>query len=239
VHEDPYTSPDFSSAALITIDTQRDVLDGGALEIPGTSAVLPQMSVLLSCFRGLRAPIVHIVRLYRPDGSNADLCRRGMLERGAPILHPGVEGTQLAEELLPEARVRLDDELLLTGGVQALGSREVVIYKPRWGAFYCTPLEEHLREREVNTLVFCGCNFPNCPRTSIYEASERDYRVVVASDAVSGLYERGERELEKIGVRLMSSDELVESMRATHPGVGLGGVAAAAPPSAPPPARHR
>jgi hypothetical protein len=27
--------PDFAAAALITIDTQRDVLDGGPLEIPG------------------------------------------------------------------------------------------------------------------------------------------------------------------------------------------------------------
>src|SRR3989440_7645341 len=91
-----YTEPDFAAAALITIDTQRDVLDGGALEIPGTSAILPQMIVLLGCFRELGAPIVHILRLYRPDGSNADLCRRSMLERGAPVLHPGVDGTQLA-----------------------------------------------------------------------------------------------------------------------------------------------
>src|SRR5205823_1904186 len=204
------------------IDTQRDVLDGGALEIPGTTAVLPQMSILLSAFRELRAPIVHIVRLYRPDGSNADLCRRSMLERGAPILHPGVDGTQLAEELLPEAGARLDDELLLAGGVQPLGSCEAAIYKPRWGAFYRTPLEEHLREREVTTLLFCGCNFPNCPRTSIYEASERDFRVVVAADAVSGLYERGERELENIGVRLMSSDDLVAAMRGAHSGLGMG-----------------
>ena len=240
MREDPYTTPNFLAAALVTIDTQRDVLDGGALEIPGTSAVLPQMRLLLSCFRELAAPIVHIVRLYRPDGSNADLCRRNMLERGAPILHPGLDGTQLAEELLPETSARLDDELLLAGGVQPLSTSEAVIYKPRWGAFYRTPLEEHLRERKVTTLVFCGCNFPNCPRTSIYEASERDYRVVVAADAVSGLYERGERELENIGVRLMSSDDLVESMRAAHPGVGVRDVAAAAPlPAAPARARRR
>ena len=239
MHEDPYTTPDFSAAALITIDTQRDVLDGGALEIPGTSAVLPQMRLLLSCFRELGAPIVHIVRMYSPDGSNADLCRRGMLERGAPILHPGVDGTQLAEELMPEAGARLDDELLLAGDVQPLGSGEAAIYKPRWGAFYRTPLEQHLRERKVTTLVFCGCNFPNCPRTSIYEASERDFQVVVAADAVSGLYERGERELESIGVRLMSSDDLVEAMRGAHRGVGMRGVAAGAPSPAPAPAQAR
>ena len=29
---DPYTSADFSSVALLTIDVQRDVLDGGATE---------------------------------------------------------------------------------------------------------------------------------------------------------------------------------------------------------------
>ena len=57
-------------------------------------------------------------------------------------------------------------------------------------------------------MVFCGCNFPNCPRTSIYEASERDFRVVLVRDAVSGLYERGERELTNIGVHLMSASEV-------------------------------
>ena len=65
--EDAYTAPDFAAAALITIDTQRDVLDGGALEIAGTSAALPQMSALLRGFRAARAPIVHVVRLYAPD----------------------------------------------------------------------------------------------------------------------------------------------------------------------------
>ena len=44
----PYTSPDFSSAALITIDTQRDMLDGQRFEIPGTSAVLPMMRALVA-----------------------------------------------------------------------------------------------------------------------------------------------------------------------------------------------
>ena len=61
----------------------------------------------------------------------------------------------------------------------------------------------------VGSLVFCGCNFPNCPRTSIYEASERDFRIVLARDAISGLYERGEKELIAIGVHLMSSTEVV------------------------------
>jgi nicotinamidase-related amidase len=211
---DPYTAPDFASAALITIDTQRDVLDGGPLEVPGTSAVLERMSVLVDAFRDADRPIVHVVRLYEPDGSNVDLCRRGAVEHGKRILVPGGPGAQLAAELLPEADLTLDTELLLAGGLQILGRREVAMYKPRWGAFYRTPLEDHLRELGVSTLGFCGCNFPNCPRTSIYEASERDFRVVVAGDAISGLYERGERELTNIGVHLTSTAVLTDALAA-------------------------
>ncbi|HEV3323719.1 MAG TPA: isochorismatase family cysteine hydrolase [Solirubrobacteraceae bacterium] len=205
---DPYTDPDFATAALVTIDTQRDVLDGGPLEIAGTSAALAPMQGLAQAFREAGRPIVHIVRLYEPDGSNVDLCRRRAVQDGARILATGAPGSELAVELAPAPDLTLDGPLLLAGGVQRLGPREAAIYKPRWGAFYRTPLEDHLREHGVTTIVFCGCNFPNCPRTSIYEASERDFRVVLARDAISGLYERGERELAQIGVRLMSATEV-------------------------------
>ena len=65
---DRYTAPDFAASVLVTIDTQRDVLDGGALEVAGTSAVLPQLRVLVNAFRAAHRPIVHVVRLYEPDG---------------------------------------------------------------------------------------------------------------------------------------------------------------------------
>jgi nicotinamidase-related amidase len=214
MHGDPHTAPDFASSALITIDTQRDVLDGQPLEVPGTSAALPAMQRLLDGYRSAGRPIVHIARLYRRDGSNVDLCRRRLVEEGAAMLAPGSDGSQLAAGILRDSSTRLDPDLLLSGGVQELGPVEVVIYKPRWGAFYDTALETHLHDQGTSTVVFCGCNFPNCPRTSIYEASERDFRVVVASDALSGLYERGERELSAIGVALMSSAEILDSLRA-------------------------
>ena len=69
-----------------------------------------------------------------------------------------------------------------------------------------TRLEEHLRSLSTSTLVFAGCNFPNCPRTSIYEASERDFRVVAVEDAISGLDERGRTELEAIGARVVRTE---------------------------------
>jgi nicotinamidase-related amidase len=209
---DPYTAPDFASVALITIDTQRDVLDGAPLEIPGTSAVLPKMRELLDGFRDAVLPIVHVVRLYRPDGSNVDLCRRSAVERGAGLLTPGGPGSQLADKLMLTTTAKLDHELLLAGDLQMLGVNEVAIYKPRWGAFFQTPLEDHLHELGVSTVVFSGCNFPNCPRTSIYEASERDFRVVVVRDAVSGIYDRGLGELHRIGVQIMTTTEIIERL---------------------------
>jgi nicotinamidase-related amidase len=65
---------------------------------------------------------------------------------------------------------------------------------------------------DVNTVAVCGCNFPNCPRATIYEASERDFRVAVVTDATSGLYERGLRELENIGVEPVSVDGVSEKL---------------------------
>jgi len=210
-------APDFASVALVTIDTQRDTLDGQPFEVPGTSAALPEMRRLAAAFRAAGRPIVHVVRLYRPDGSNVDLCRRRAVADGARLVLAGSPGAELASDLVPASAPRLDTELLLAGGIQRVGPGEAIIYKPRWGAFFQTPLEAHLRALGVSTLVFAGCNFPNCPRTSIYEASERDFRLVLVEDAVSGLYERGKDELRGIGVALMNAAELTASLLSSPP----------------------
>ncbi len=207
-----YTEPEWSKSALITIDTQCDTLDGQPFEVPGTSAILPRIEALLNIYRKADMPIIHIVRIYKEDGSNVDLCRRDLIEGGTKFMLAGSPGSQLAPELLPRGGIELDTELLLSGGIQRLNPNEVVIYKPRWGAFYNTPLEQYLRELGISTLVFSGCNFPNCPRTSIYEASERDFRVVLVEDAISGLYEQGRRELCNIGVELFTVNQVIDAV---------------------------
>jgi len=83
-----------------------------------------------------------------------------------------------------------------------------MIFKPRWGAFYETPLEDHLRALGVNTITFVGCNFPNCPRTSVYEASERDFRISFVRDACSQVYDQGLVELGNIGVNIVDVEEI-------------------------------
>lgn len=202
-----------ASVALITIDTQRDTLDGGPLEIAGTSAVLPNIAALCQAFRDARRPIIHVVRLYLADGSNAEPCRQALVRGPTAVLRPGTPGRSLGPGLLPPDGPELDDDLLLGGGVQELGNNEVAIYKPRWGAFFQTPLESYLQGLGVDSLLFAGCNFPNCPRTSIYEASERDLHVAIAEDALSGLYARGRDEMRDIGVGVLRTATLVDMLQ--------------------------
>lgn len=203
------TTPCSPVSALIVIDVQNDfVLPGAPGEISGTAAAVPNIARLLHAFRAAKRPIAHMVRLYKPDGSNADLCRQDQIAAGARIVTPGTPGSQIVSDLLP-TEIALDAPTLLNGHPQWVGADEWIFYKPRWGAFYETSLQSMLRDWPVNTLVFCGCNFPNCPRTSIYEASERDYRVVLVDDATSGVYDRGRRELEAIGVSIQSTDQCV------------------------------
>jgi nicotinamidase-related amidase len=208
-----YTEPQLPKSALLTIDTQCDfVLPGATAEIPGSNDIILNMTSLLSAYRQYDLPIIHIVRLYMPDGSNVDLCRKGTVEDGMRIVAPNTAGAELVADIKPNPDVKLDTDLLLKSEIQRWGTKEFVIYKSRWGAFYRTPLDNHLRDSGVNTLVICGCNFPNCPRTTIYEASERDYKVVLVEDAVSGIYEKGKEELRHIGVRIWSTNRLLEKI---------------------------
>ncbi len=206
-----YTRPDWQRSVLLTIDVQEDFSRPGApAYVSGTDKILSPLAKLVRHYRSRGLPVIHIIRLYRTDGSNVDLCRREIIEQGSPIVAPGSEGAKLVRELTPDRSPTLDHERLLDGSAQQIGDQEWVLYKPRWGAFYQTALEEMMDELEVHTVVVAGCNFPNCPRATIYEASERDFRIVLARDVVSGLYERAEEELERIDVTLLDANEIRE-----------------------------
>ena len=208
---DEYIRPHADRAALITIDVQNDfTLPDAPAEIDGTYDAVPQIQRLVETFRSENAPVIHVTRLYKENGSNVDQCRKQTIESGEEIVRPGTDGAELVDELKPVSDTRLDADQLLSGDFQQVGSQEWVMYKPRWSAFYRTDLNEFLDERSIDTLVFCGCNFPNCPRTTVYEASERDYRIVLVADATSGTYDRGLNELSNIGVAVKDTSETIE-----------------------------
>lgn len=204
---DPHLEPHWDSAALITIDMQRDFLSDGAFGLAGTTEILPNLGKLTDAFRATEQTIVHVVRLYPADGQDVDRVRRTLIQSGAEFTRPGTPGRLLAPGLAPVDD--LDDATLLSGKPQRLGPGEYALYKPRWGAFYRTRLDELLAEHGVDTLVFAGCNLPNCPRASIIEAHERDYRVVLVTDAVSQASDQGFREIAGLGTVLCTTAEAV------------------------------
>lgn len=212
---DRYTEPQWARSALLTIDVQRDfVRPNKWLMVDGATGPIEVMERLAQAFRSARLPIVHVVRFYLPDGSNVDTCRRAMIEDGARLAVPDTEGALVVPELLPSPEVRFDGAALLRGEFLSVGQNEWVMYKSRWSAFFHTGLAEHLSKLGVTTIVVCGLNFPNCPRSTMYEATALDFRVVAVKDGISGAYERGFQELEGIGVSVATAGECVQMVKA-------------------------
>lgn len=201
-----YCVPEKGKAALLCISAQRDfVAPGSPVRACGSHSALPNMSALVDCFRRHNAPIYHSVRLYKPDGSNVDACRRQAVEEGLRILMPGTLGAELIDEVKPSKEVRLDPELLFSGDFQEIGPNEFVHYRPRWGAFHDTELENRLRDQKITTLVICGFSFSTGGRASVYEASARDFRIVLVPDALCNATEEAVQELGRIGIYLMDT----------------------------------
>ena len=209
-----YLAPERERVALITIDAQRDfVVPNSPAFVGGAPGTVPAMRRLVDAFRDAGAPIVHAVRLYRCNGSNVDLCHRAAIEAGQRIVMPGTSGAELIDDLKPSLGQRLEPELLLDGKLQEIGHREWLCYKPRLSAFFQTPLEDHLKSLGITTIVICGTDFPTSPRSTVYAASNRDFRIVLATDAISGGTDAGLDELAQIGVYLMGSEQLLNWLK--------------------------
>ena len=206
-----YTAPHWQRSALLIIDVQNDFLDHGAAPIAGTSAILPNLAGLAEAFREAGRPILHVVRLYRPGDSDIDPPRRAAIEAGAVMAAPGSLGSQIAPVLLP-GPVELDPDVLLSGGLQQLSPGEAIVFKPRWSAFYRTGVEQWLRDNGCDTVVVAGCNLPNCPRATLFDASARDFRAVLVTDAVSQLSAERVADLGAIGVTPIAAADIVAAV---------------------------
>ena len=207
-----YVSPEWSRSALLLIDVQHDFVAGSSV-VDGTAERLPRMARLVAAFRAAGRPVIHVVRLYVPGGSDVDTVRRATVEAGALIAAPGTPGAQIPSALLPQP-ADVDGDALLASEIQPVGPGEFILFKPRWSAFHRTALDTHLGTLGVSTVVVAGCNLPNCPRATLFDASERDYRTVLATDATSQTTPERLDDLALIGVNLRSTESIVESLAA-------------------------
>ena len=76
-------------------------------------------------------------------------------------------------------------------------------------------LEKYFRGLGASSLVVAGCNLPNCTRATLPDASCRDFRLALATDAVSRLEDRDYAQMTNIGVALLGVEG---TQRSPHSG---------------------
>jgi nicotinamidase-related amidase len=62
---------------------------------------------------------------------------------------------------------------------------DIVVRKTRVGAFSTTDLDEQLRGRGVDTVILAGISTSGVVLSTVRDASDRDYRVLVLADATA------------------------------------------------------
>jgi nicotinamidase-related amidase len=63
--------------------------------------------------------------------------------------------------------------------------RDILLDKPRFGAFYGTDLELILRKRGIDTIIISGVATNVCCETTAREAAVRDFHVIFLSDGTA------------------------------------------------------
>ena len=156
-----------ATSALLIIDMQNDfVLPGAPMEVTGAMATVANIARVLERFRQLKRPVFHVVREHRADGSDVDSFRRPAFESGLTFVVPGTNGCEIVDGLTP-----IDSDYRLV--------------KPRFSAFMQTELDFVLRRLQVDQLVVCGTQYPNCIRATIFDAVSLDYQVTLVTDICS------------------------------------------------------
>jgi nicotinamidase-related amidase len=195
--------PELSRAntALLIIDMQRDFLDDdAACLIPGGKAVIPAIQRLLAGCREAGIPIIHAITIWRKGGvdvspftTSEELRVRGLRE--------GEKGIEVVPELAPR-------------------EGEHIVVKKKYSAFYLTDLELLLRSLGVVYVVIAGVATNYCVRSTVHDASFRDYMSIVPPETSrSYTVEEHERTLKDIANgfgKVIPLDEVLQEL-----GVGI------------------
>lgn len=181
--------------AAVAIDMHRGHLDPAVATLPlppeRCGPVIARAAALFHELRPLGVPIVHVVTEYRdPQEIAANPFWKAIHEDPAKVRKgilrhnlAGSPGTQVIPDLWADGDFRV-------GG------------KKRYNCFHATDLEFLLRRLGVETLILAGINTTTCVLDTAFEATNRDFRVVVAEEAVDSM--DGE-EMHRFALRLMSA----------------------------------
>jgi len=149
--------------ALVNVDLQNYFVENA----PDGFTILERVNRLAAVCRGAGILVVHTAHVLRPDGSDTGVL--GELIPSIPeegFLYDGSRPAALHHDLV-------------------IDPRDVLIKKPRFGAFHGTDLERILRERGIDTLIISGISTDVCCDTTAREANARDFRVLFLSDGTA------------------------------------------------------
>lgn len=152
--------------ALINVDLQTCFVRESPVYAPGGAAVLGRLNRLAAVCREAGIAVVHTRLVLRPDASNL-----GTFGETSPPARQGVLNADA-----PSAQ--LDEELHIQPG-------DIILDKPRFGAFHGTDLELILRSRGIDTVIIGGVATNVCCDTTAREAMQREFRVVFLSDGTA------------------------------------------------------
>ena len=183
--------------ALIVIDMQRDfLLPGGFGETLGNDVsqlarVIPPLQELLSAARAAGLLVIHTREGHLPDLSDLPAAKH---RRGRPSLRIGDSGPYGRILIRGEYGHDIIDDLAPIKG-------EPVIDKPGKGAFYATDLQLILAANGITNLIITGVTTEVCVHTTLREANDRGYEVVVPADCVGSYFP----EFQRVGLEMVSA----------------------------------
>jgi nicotinamidase-related amidase len=152
---------DARRTALVVVDMQNDfVAEEGALHVPTAAGTIPEIQTLLGKARERGMTVVFTQDTHGEQDPEFELW--------PPHARQGTWGWEIVPELAPQ-------------------EGETVLRKPRYDAFYGTPLDHLLRVWGVTTLVLCGTVANICVHYTAASAALRWIDIVVVQDAVSAL----------------------------------------------------
>jgi nicotinamidase-related amidase len=159
--------------------------------IEGAVSVIPNIEKVLHTFREKLLPVFHVYREYRADGSDIEKTRLDDFLNGEKYCVPHTKGCEIIEELSPR-------------------EEEYRIVKNRFSGFMNTELDFILRRLEVESIVVCGIQYPNCIRATIFDGVALGYEVTLIPDATGAktdeIAEANRVDIQNIGVKCISTE---------------------------------
>jgi nicotinamidase-related amidase len=147
-------------AALI-VDMQENFFMHQRLE-QRRAELVRRVNELLGICRACSVRVLWVKQEFARDLSDA------MLELRKKNIRVVISGTKGAE-ILKELDFRSSDQLLI---------------KKRYSAFFGTGLDNILLDMNAARLVVAGVNTHACVRSTVVDAYQRDYEVILASDCI-------------------------------------------------------